>query len=110
MIGRAEREISNQGSRAPARVRRAPRTTFVYILRCRDGSLYTGAAKDLPRRLAQHQAGRASRYTRTRLPVTLVWSRRLRSWGDALRAEIRIKALGRLEKDALISGARRLRR
>ena len=48
---------------------------YVYILRCRDGSLYTGAAKSVARRLGQHQAGRASRYTRARLPVELAWSR-----------------------------------
>ena len=77
----------------------------VYILRCGDGSLYTGAAKDLPRRLVQHAAGRASRYTRARLPVTLVWSRRVRTWCDALRTERRIKALRRIEKDALVGGA-----
>src|SRR6185295_9660559 len=78
----------------------------VYILRCGDGSLYTGAAKDLTRRLAQHESGRASRYTRARLPVTLVWSRRARSWSDALRIEHRIKALRRIEKDAVVGGAR----
>jgi putative endonuclease len=78
---------------------------IVYILRCGDGSLYTGAAKDLPRGLAQHAAGRASRYTRARLPVTLVWSRRVRTWSDALRTERRIKALRRVEKDALVRGA-----
>jgi len=47
---------------------------FVYLLRCRDGSLYAGAAVDLERRLAEHRAGRASRYTRSRLPAELVWS------------------------------------
>lgn len=78
----------------------------VYILRCGDGSLYTGAAKHLPRRLAQHAAGRASRYTRSRLPVLLVWSRRVRSWSHALRTERRIKALRRPEKDALVAGGR----
>jgi putative endonuclease len=82
----------------------------VYILRCADGSLYTGAAKDLTRRLAQHAAGRASRYTRGRLPVTVVWSRRVRSWSTALRTESRIKALRRTEKDALVDGARELPR
>jgi putative endonuclease len=80
---------------------------FVYLLRCSDGSLYTGAAKNLPRRLAQHVAGNASRYTRTRLPVMLVWSRRVRSWSAALRSERRIKALSRTEKDALVRGAAR---
>lgn len=85
--------------------------TVVYILRCADGSLYTGAAKDLTRRLAQHEAGLASRYTRSRLPVTLVWSRRERSWGRALQAEHWIKQLPRPEKDALVAGGRlRVRR
>jgi putative endonuclease len=77
----------------------------VYILRCGDGSLYTGAAKDLTRRLAQHEAGLASRYTRSRLPVTLVWSRRERTWGRALQAEMWIKHLPRTAKDALVAGA-----
>lgn len=79
----------------------------VYILRCADGSLYTGAAKDLERRLAQHLAGRASRYTRARLPVQLAWRRRVRSWPQALREERRLKGLTRAEKLALIEGASR---
>jgi len=76
---------------------------FVYILRCRDGSLYTGAAKDLEARVARHQLGRASRYTRTRLPVRLVWWRVLRTWSAALREEHRIKTLRREAKLALIA-------
>ena len=80
---------------------------WVYLLRCGDGSLYAGAARDLPRRLAQHAAGRASRYTRAHLPVTLAWSRRLRTWSAALREEARIKRLRRPGKDALIDGAGR---
>ena len=75
---------------------------FVYILRCGDGSLYTGIAKDLDRRLAQHASGRASRYTRARLPVTLVWSQEVETWGHALREEIRIKALPRARKESLL--------
>ena len=75
---------------------------FVYILRCGDGSLYTGVAKDVNRRLEQHQAGRASRYTRSRLPVTVVWTRRVRSWSRALREERRIKALRKAEKEAMV--------
>ena len=76
---------------------------WVYILRCGDGSLYAGSARDLPRRLAQHTAGRASRYTRAHLPVTLAWSRRVRTWSAALREEARIKRLRRPDKDALIA-------
>ena len=76
--------------------------TFVYVLRCGDGSLYTGVAKDLDARLRQHEAGRASRYTRAHLPIVLVWSRAFETWGDALREEHRIKQLTRAEKEALI--------
>lgn len=72
------------------------------MLRCGDGSLYTGIARDLEQRLARHRAGRASRYTRSRLPVTLVWSREIEAWGDALREELRIKALPRPRKEELI--------
>jgi putative endonuclease len=77
---------------------------YLYMLRCRDGSLYTGIAKDVARRLAQHQAGRASRYTRSRLPVALAWSREIRTWGEALREELRVKALSRAQKEALLLG------
>lgn len=77
---------------------------FLYMLRCGDGSLYTGIARDLERRLAQHRSGRASRYTRSRLPVDLVWWREVDSWGEALREEIRIKRLSRAGKEALIGG------
>jgi predicted GIY-YIG superfamily endonuclease len=75
---------------------------FVYILRCGDGSLYTGIAKDIERRLALHQAGRASRYTRSHLPVALVWSCEIDSWSGALSEERRIKALGREGKEELL--------
>lgn len=75
---------------------------FVYILRCGDGSLYTGIAKDLNRRLEQHQAGKASRYTRSHLPVILVWRRKVRSWSLALREERRIKAMRKAAKEAML--------
>jgi len=76
---------------------------FVYILRCGDGSLYTGVAKDLAARLREHRAGRASRYTRAHLPVTLLWSREVATWGEALREERRIKNLPRVAKEALLA-------
>jgi putative endonuclease len=78
---------------------------FVYVLRCGDGTLYTGVAKDLEARLRQHAAGKASRYTRAHLPVALVWSCACASWGEALREEIRIKRLSRAEKEALVAGS-----
>lgn len=79
---------------------------FVYILRCADGSLYTGVAKDVRRRLAEHAAGRASRYTRVRLPVALAWCRRVRSWRCALQEEYRIKRLSRAKKLIVIGSSR----
>lgn len=77
---------------------------FVYLLRCRDDSLYAGAAKDLAARVRAHQRGQASRYTRSRLPVELVWSRKVTTWSAALKQESRIKQLPRRAKLALVAG------
>jgi putative endonuclease len=76
---------------------------YVYLLRCRDGSLYAGAAVDLERRLREHLAGKASRYTRSRLPVQLAWSREVKSWSAALSEEARIKSLPRSAKELLMT-------
>jgi len=75
---------------------------FVYLLRCEDGSLYTGITNDVPRRLKQHNAGTASRYTRCRLPAVLVYQEPQASHSDALKRELVIKALSRREKEAMI--------
>jgi len=83
---------------------------FVYLLRCRDDSLYAGAAKDLAARVREHLRGRASRYTRSRLPVELAWSCEVTTWSEALREERRIKRLCRRAKQALVAAARRRRR
>ena len=77
----------------------------VYLLRCADGTLYCGWTTDLERRLAAHNAGRASRYTRSRLPVELVWSQAQPDRGTAMREEVRIKQLSRAEKLALVDRA-----
>ncbi len=74
----------------------------MYVLRCGDGTLYTGWTNDLERRLARHRAGTASRYTASRLPVQLVLSRAMPDRSAAMREEARIKRLGRAEKLALI--------
>ncbi len=74
------------------------------MLRCADGSLYTGWTIDMERRLARHQAGTASRYTASRLPVRLAWSREMPDRSAARREEARIKQLGRAEKLILIAG------
>jgi putative endonuclease len=74
---------------------------WVYMLRCCDGSLYTGWTVDVQRRLARHRAGTASRYTASRLPVELAW---MPDRGAARRRESVIKKLGRDEKLALVAG------
>lgn len=75
---------------------------FVYLLRCRDGSLYTGVSNDVPRRIAKHNAGTASRYTRSRLPVTLVYQEEQPGRSQALKRELAIKDLSRQQKEKLI--------
>ena len=78
---------------------------FVYIVRCVDGSLYTGITTDLIRRCEQHNAGTASRYTRSRLPVALVYQETRGSRSVATKRELEIKALSRQEKESLIRSA-----
>ncbi len=75
---------------------------IVYILRCADDSLYAGITKDVKRRCQQHNAGMASRYTRSRLPVKLVYQEVHRSQSSALKREAAIKAMTRKEKLAMI--------
>ena len=74
---------------------------FVYMVRCADGSLYTGIAKDVARRFKQHNAGTASRYTRSRLPVELVYQEAQPDQSSALKREAAIKAMDRREKLAM---------
>lgn len=76
---------------------------WVYMLRCADGSLYTGWSTDVSRRLARHRAGTASRYTASRLPVELALVAAMDSRSAAMREEARIKALDRAGKLALIA-------
>ena len=80
---------------------------WVYLLRCADGSLYTGWTNDLPKRLAAHEAGTASRYTRSRLPVALVAALEQPDRSAAMREEARIKRLSRPAKLALVAELRR---
>jgi putative endonuclease len=78
---------------------------WVYLLRCRDGSLYTGWTVDLERRLARHRAGTASRYTASRLPVELKLATSMPDRTTARREEARIKRLPRAAKLALLNRA-----
>jgi len=76
---------------------------FVYIVRCADNSLYTGITNDLVERTKKHNAGKGAKYTRSRLPVKLVWRERKSSELAARRREAAIKKLTRIEKIVLIS-------
>jgi len=82
---------------------------FVYILRCRDGTFYTGITNDLKRRCQQHNKGSGARYTRTRLPVRLIFSKSCRNRTEALVRECAIKSLSRKKKKGLIKKTRAYR-
>ena len=78
------------------------KTWFLYLVRCADGSLYTGITNNLARRCQQHNAGTASRYTRSCLPVELIYQESQASRGVALKRELAVKAMSREEKESLI--------
>ncbi len=93
-VARLLRQLKNKKSDA---------AWFVYLMSCSDNSLYTGITNNLPRRLEKHNAGTASRYTRTRLPVTLAYHELQPSQSLALKRELFIKALSRQQKESLIN-------
>lgn len=82
------------------------RDWYLYILRCGDGSLYTGISTDVHRRLDAHIAGKGAKYTRGRGPLTLVYMERCGSHSEALKRELDIKALTKEEKERLILNSR----
>jgi len=75
---------------------------YTYILRCADDTLYTGYALDVNRRVAVHNRGKASKYTRARLPVALVYVQAFETKREALQRERQIKKLDRMDKIKLI--------
>lgn len=77
---------------------------WVYILRCADGSYYTGHTDNLDRRMGEHQTGACGGYTSTRLPVECVWSQECASREEALAAELQIKGWSRKKKEAMMRG------
>jgi putative endonuclease len=81
---------------------------FVYIVRCADGTLYTGYARDPKARVTVHNTGRGAKYTSGRRPVRLVYSEKFESVGEALRREMALKRRSRAQKEQLI-GRRRPR-
>ena len=77
---------------------------FVYILKCSDGSYYTGITSNLEKRIEEHNTGIYKGYTSTRLPVELVYSNRYNDVNEAIRSEKQIKGWSRAKKEALIKG------
>ena len=83
----------------------SPKPQYVYILKCADGTLYTGWTTDLEARVATHNAGKGAKYTKPRRPVELVYYEEYDDKGEALARECAIKKLTRAGKEALIAGA-----
>jgi predicted GIY-YIG superfamily endonuclease len=77
---------------------------FVYMVRCADGTLYTGFARDPDERVRVHNSGKGAKYTRSRLPVSLVYVEERESLGAALKRERQLKPWSRTKKEALIAG------
>lgn len=75
---------------------------YVYMLRCRDNSLYTGYTDNVARRAAVHNAGKGAKYTKARLPVTVVYQEECPDKSTALKREYAIKQLSKARKEALI--------
>ena len=76
---------------------------YIYILRCADGTLYTGSTDDVERRVAVHNSGKGAKYTRGRTPVEVVYTEECESYSAALKREYAIKQLSRQEKWNLIN-------
>lgn len=75
---------------------------YTYIVKCRDGSLYTGWTTDLDKRVACHNAGKGAKYTRARRPVELIYFEEFKTKEEAMRRECEIKRLSRKKKEELI--------
>jgi putative endonuclease len=80
-----------------------PKTYCVYILRCSDGTLYTGKANDLDARIQTHNAGKGAKYTRSRLPVDLVYAEEYPSHREAAQRECQLKKLAKAQKEELVA-------
>ena len=75
---------------------------YLYILRCGDGTLYTGITTDVEKRLEVHRSGKGAKYTRGRAPLELVYREECGSHSDALKREIAVKKLSRTDKEQMI--------
>jgi len=80
---------------------------FIYILECKDGTYYTGYTTNVARRLSMHSRGQGAKYTRSRLPVCLVYAEEVASHSSGLRRELDIKSMTRIQKQILVSNWRK---
>ncbi len=91
-------------AKAECRVAESEAVWHLYVLRCGDGSYYTGVTTDIERRVREHREGRASRYTRTHQPVELIHREECGTRSQALSRECAVKSLSRSKKDDLVAG------
>lgn len=98
--------LQKRNEKSGAVVQHSNDKSYVYILRCVDGSLYTGWTNNPARRLREHNEGRGAKYTRSRRPVTLVYLEECADKADGLRREYAIKKMSRALKLALIAQAK----
>ena len=96
------------GRRATQNMKKKKTNCYVYILRCSDGSLYTGITKDLPRRVSEHNRKKGSAYVQAHLPAKLVYKEPHKTKSKALKREFQIKQWSRQKKLALINGNKTL--
>jgi len=78
-------------------------TWLLYLIRCKDGTLYTGITTDVDRRFAEHQSGKGAKYLRGKAPLTLVFQQKIGSRSAALKAEASIKKLSKADKETIIN-------
>jgi putative endonuclease len=107
-VGVSADDAAVAGNPATGDAAQDPSSYYMYVVQCADGSLYTGYAVDVERRVAQHNAGRGAKYTRSRRPVRLVAAARFATQHEALAAEYRFKRIPRVRKVQLIERARAL--
>ncbi len=98
--------LNKKSKRASSRLKKS---WSVYILRCQDDKFYTGISNDVERRLRCHNEGKGAKFTRTRLPVTLIYQENSLTRAGALIREMKIKSLSRLQKESLVAGQMPLR-
>ncbi len=82
-----------------------PSDWFLYMVRCKNGQVYTGISTNVERRFAQHQAGKGAKYLRGKGPLNLVYQKKIGSRSEALKAEIVIKNMSKIDKEKIISKA-----